>query len=226
MESLTDPIPSAPPSPEESPQNPMECPICMNIIHQDDMYITPCIHFFHVKCIEAYKQTGHNDCPMCRSILQKEEKNKEDEKETHQSLSRQMRTRMRTRHNSDQHPDNWHTEEDSEEKNNEEIHQDLPVRRQICKSQKDPWYCTYSDRRYYSNSWHRFRSYMSDRYHITFIEIAKIWNLMSQDDRKLWNIQNPTHIQSIERNTTFIRLAQQINMFFPIEPVYSGCTII
>ena len=46
-----------------------DCPICLNqIIYEDEIYITYCLHKFHKQCILQWKSI-RNSCPMCRHYL-------------------------------------------------------------------------------------------------------------------------------------------------------------
>jgi len=44
----------------------MECPICYDVISEENKYITSCKHIFHEKCIERWFQHSYK-CPMCRN---------------------------------------------------------------------------------------------------------------------------------------------------------------
>ena len=50
----------------------MNCPICLNVLTDDDFYTTMCGHQFHHNCLETWFNTSLQSeatCPVCREDL-------------------------------------------------------------------------------------------------------------------------------------------------------------
>ena len=45
-----------------------ECPICLNIIEENDLCITNCDHFFCLECLNQWIKINNN-CPTCREEI-------------------------------------------------------------------------------------------------------------------------------------------------------------
>lgn len=45
------------------------CSICLNSIKDDTKRVLVCGHEFHEHCIERLKQSGSNQCPLCRRLF-------------------------------------------------------------------------------------------------------------------------------------------------------------
>jgi hypothetical protein len=48
--------------------NSCNCPICIDIIEKEIIFITTCEHIFHNECILSWLKSN-NTCPLCRTIL-------------------------------------------------------------------------------------------------------------------------------------------------------------
>jgi len=45
------------------------CPICLQNISLDDKHYCHCGHIFHCACINHWIDSGKNECPVCRQII-------------------------------------------------------------------------------------------------------------------------------------------------------------
>eukprot|EP00448_Togula_jolla_P025236 CAMPEP_0170653368 /NCGR_PEP_ID=MMETSP0224-20130122/47370_1 /TAXON_ID=285029 /ORGANISM="Togula jolla, Strain CCCM 725" /LENGTH=290 /DNA_ID=CAMNT_0010985235 /DNA_START=58 /DNA_END=927 /DNA_ORIENTATION=- len=55
---------------DETDNQVMDCPICQEVFAQCSTVIrTPCAHHFHEDCLAKWCQ-NHNDCPLCRSVIE------------------------------------------------------------------------------------------------------------------------------------------------------------
>lgn len=45
------------------------CSICFEEIDVKHITITRCIHYFHMDCIQKWKNSNKNDCLVCRTQL-------------------------------------------------------------------------------------------------------------------------------------------------------------
>lgn len=69
---------------------PQECPICMDIIDMaKNCSTTECGHCFHTSCLARNIQVNGINCPFCRSIMTKQDKDKENvlENATYDSIN-------------------------------------------------------------------------------------------------------------------------------------------
>jgi hypothetical protein len=47
----------------------MECCICLTPI-TENQYMTNCNHIFHKSCLEKWLSKNHQNCPICRQMIQ------------------------------------------------------------------------------------------------------------------------------------------------------------
>jgi len=56
--------------PDEDDASPEECPVCLEMITSGTTCKLPCMHTFHVACVEKLRSFGiKQTCPMCRAFL-------------------------------------------------------------------------------------------------------------------------------------------------------------
>jgi len=52
------------------PSDQTKCPVCLNdFIEGDSMKSLPCVHFYHVDCIDSWLLVGHS-CPVCKLLIE------------------------------------------------------------------------------------------------------------------------------------------------------------
>lgn len=50
-----------------------ECSICYDKVCKKDRFITkPCLHLFHIECMDNYSKFNKQKCPYCNTIIKRE----------------------------------------------------------------------------------------------------------------------------------------------------------
>ncbi|PYI16229.1 hypothetical protein BO99DRAFT_475787 [Aspergillus violaceofuscus CBS 115571] len=50
--------------------NPAVCPICLEVVTKMQLiYLLPCKHVFHDRCLDGWVMSGRNTCPLCLDIM-------------------------------------------------------------------------------------------------------------------------------------------------------------
>ena len=63
-------------------QEPIDCPICLDVIGDTNNIITECGHKFHASCIMINIVSNGFNCPCCRFVMAKNHKQDEDDEST------------------------------------------------------------------------------------------------------------------------------------------------